>query len=80
MTSFIMSSQAVWLEAIERRIEATTAMLGSMKGIKMCGLTDILRTNIHKLRIEELQISKKFRRLLVWNLAFGIWSQVPSFQ
>ena len=71
MTNFIMSSQAVWLEAIERRIEATTAMLGSMKGIKMCGLTDVLLTNIHNLRLEELKISKKFRRLLTWNLAFG---------
>ena len=72
MTSFIMSSQAVWLEAIERRIEATNAMLGSMKGVKMCGLTETLMTNIHKLRIEELKISKRFRRLLVWNLAFGM--------
>ena len=71
MTSYIVKSQAVWLEAIERRIEATTAMLGSMKGVKMCGLTDILLTNIHNLRIEELAISKRFRRLLVWNLAFG---------
>lgn len=61
----------MWLEAIERRIEATTAMLGAMKGVKMCGLTDILLTNIQQLRVEELVISKKFRRLLVWNLAFG---------
>ena len=79
MTSFIMSSQAVWLEAIERRIEATTAMLGSMKGVKMCGLTDTLMTNIHRLRVEELKISKKFRRLLVWNLAFGTQFTIQSY-
>ena len=71
ITSFVVSRQAMWLEAIERRIEATTAMLGAMKGVKMCGLTDILLANIQKLRVEELIISKRFRRLLVWNLAFG---------
>lgn len=78
MTNYIMSSQAVWLEAIERRIEATTAMLGSMKGVKMCGLTEVLMTNIHNLRIEELSISKKFRRLLVWNLAFGTYTPLQE--
>ena len=71
MTSFIMSSQTVWLEAIEKRIEATAAMLGSMKGVKMCGLTKVLLRNIQDLRVEELRISKRFRRLLIWNLAFG---------
>ena len=71
MMNFIVSSQAAWLEAMERRIEATTTMLGSMKGIKMCGFTDILLRNIHKLRLEELKISKRFRRLIVWNIAIG---------
>jgi ATP-binding cassette, subfamily C (CFTR/MRP), member 1 len=66
-----MSSQAAWLEAIERRISATSAMLSSMKGIKMCGLKQTLYDNLHNLRMEELQISKKFRRLLIWNMAFG---------
>ena len=66
-----MSRQALWLEAMERRITATTAMLGAMKGVKMCGLTDVLRSNLQGLRMEEIRISKKFRSLLVWNLAFG---------
>jgi ATP-binding cassette subfamily C (CFTR/MRP) protein 1 len=63
-----MSRQALWLEAIERRIAATAAMLNAMKGVKMCGLTDVLREDLMRLRVEELDISKKFRRLLIWTM------------
>lgn len=70
--NFIMSRQAMWLEAIEKRISATTAMVGAMKGIKMSGLKQTLFDNLHKLRRDELEISKKFRRLLIWNMAFGM--------
>ena len=66
-----MARQALWLQAIERRVTATTAMLGAMKGIKMCGLTDILSKSIQDLRVSELRISKKFRKILVWNMAFS---------
>lgn len=65
-----MTRQAMWLEAIERRIAATTAMLSSMKGVKMSGLTDVLRDDLQQLRIKELDISKKFRKLLIWTMGF----------
>jgi ATP-binding cassette, subfamily C (CFTR/MRP), member 1 len=70
-TSLVMSRQAMWLEAIERRINATTSMLGAMKSVKMCGLTEVLSSNLQNLRLEEIRISRKFRRLLIWNLGFG---------
>ncbi|KAL1965989.1 hypothetical protein VTN77DRAFT_4929 [Rasamsonia byssochlamydoides] len=73
---FVVSRQSLWLEAIERRISSTTAMLGSMKGIKMTGLKDILLKSIHGLRIEELTISKRFRRILIWNMAFAYLTQI----
>lgn len=69
--NFIMSRQAMWLEAIERRISATSTMLASMKGIKMSGLKDTLLATMQKLRVEELEISKRFRRLIIWNMVFG---------
>ena len=69
--NFIMSRQAMWLEAIEKRISATSAMLSSMKGVKMCGLKDTLLSSLQKLRVDELRISKKFRRLIIWNMVFG---------
>jgi hypothetical protein len=60
----------MWLEAIERRIAATSAMLSSMKGVKMSGLTDVLREDLQRLRVDELEISKRFRKLLIWTMAF----------
>lgn len=69
-TSLIMQRQALWLEAIERRIAATNAMLNSIKGVKMCGLTEVLREDLQQLRIDELNISKKFRKLLIWTMGF----------
>lgn len=64
----VMAKQALWLEGIERRIAATTAMLNSMRGVKMTGLTDVLREDLQRLRVEELHISKKFRKLLIWTM------------
>jgi hypothetical protein len=67
----VAARQAMWLEAIERRISATSSMLGSIKGIKMLGLQSFLMKFVHNMRIDELRISKRFRKLLVWNMAFG---------
>ncbi|KAJ9213389.1 hypothetical protein DTO166G4_5015 [Paecilomyces variotii] len=72
----VVSRQAMWLEAIERRVSFTTSMLGSMKGIKMCGLKQVLLSSLQKLRISELTISKKFRRLLIWNMTLAYVSQI----
>ncbi len=69
--ALVMKRQELWLKAIEKRIAATTAMLGSMKGVKMCGLMEILRANLHDLRVQELEISKGFRKLLIFNMGFG---------
>ena len=66
-----MARQALWLGAIEKRIAVTSQMLGSMKGVKMCGLTDILKTRVQDMRMNELNISVKFRELLIWNMALG---------
>jgi ABC-type multidrug transport system fused ATPase/permease subunit len=69
--SFVVANQALWLEAIEKRISSTSGMLGSMKGVKMLGLQNSFMKFVHGLRLSELDISKKFRTLLVYNMAFG---------
>ena len=74
--NMVVQRQALWLEAIERRISATTKMLGSMKRIKMCGLADILFNNLHSLRVQELEISKRFRRLLIGSMFFAYTTPV----
>ena len=37
----------------------------------MLGLQNSFMKFVHSLRIDELNISKKFRTLLVYNMAFG---------
>ncbi|KAL6705718.1 hypothetical protein ACN47E_006507 [Coniothyrium glycines] len=77
-TSLVMQRQALWLEGIERRISATSAMLQSIKGVKMGGLTEVLRNDLQRLRVEELDISKKFRKLLIWTMGFSYISPIVS--
>lgn len=77
-TSLVMQRQALWLEAIERRIAATGAMLDSMKGVKMGGLTDVLREDLQRLRVEELDNSKKFRKLMIWTMMISYISPIVS--
>ena len=74
--NLVVQRQALWLEAIERRISATATMLGSMKRVKMCGLTDTMFDNLHGLRIKELKISKQFRRLLIGTMFFAYTTPV----
>ena len=72
--SFVMARQALWLEAIQKRIAVTSQMLGAMKGVKVCGLTDVVKTRIQTMREEELLISGGFRRLLIWNMGLGAYT------
>ncbi|KAG8161209.1 hypothetical protein KVR01_009473 [Diaporthe batatas] len=75
--SFVMARQAMWLDAIEKRIAVTSQMLGAMKGVKMCGLTEVLGAHIQAMREAELRISGKFRRLLIWNMGLAYFA--PTF-
>ena len=50
-------------------------MLGSMKRVKMCALTDVFNTSLHGLRMDELSVSGRFRRLLIANLFFSYATQ-----
>jgi hypothetical protein len=63
--------QKVWLEAIQSRINYTSEILGSMRNVKMLGLTKQMSTNIQSMRETELSISRKYRRIQSLNTALG---------
>ena len=46
-------------------------MLGSMKAVKMMGLSDTLYSMIQNQRIRELDLSRRFRVLAVWRNSLG---------
>jgi ATP-binding cassette subfamily C (CFTR/MRP) protein 1 len=60
--------QRIWVAAIQRRVGITSSMLGSMKSVKMMGLSDNLFDTLHNLRIRELNLMKKFRVMFLWRL------------
>ncbi|CAG8022334.1 unnamed protein product [Penicillium salamii] len=63
MGSAISVRQKHWLGATEKRINFTTSILGSIRNVKVLGLTRTMSSMIEGLRTEELETSKKFRRL-----------------
>ncbi|KAE8453304.1 hypothetical protein EG329_011371 [Mollisiaceae sp. DMI_Dod_QoI] len=68
LSSKVGRSQGAWLAAIQRRLNVTTSMLGSIKEIKMTGLTNSFSTVIQRLRLDEITASLPYRRLLVWSI------------
>lgn len=71
IAGFITSRQKAWLVTIQRRINYTSGILGSMKNVKMLGLTNQLSTNIQQLRSSELATSKRYRRVQSLNISLG---------
>ncbi|KAH7165351.1 ABC transporter [Dactylonectria macrodidyma] len=63
--------QRRWIEKVQERIRITTTMLGDMKAVKMLGLTSIMSTVIQKLRRDEIETSKGFRKLLTVRLVLS---------
>lgn len=62
-SAFAKAYQGVWLKKIQKRIGITSSMLGSIKSIKMAGLTDRLSFIIQDLRVEEVNSARPFRML-----------------
>ena len=65
LSAMSQNRQKTWLEAIEARVDATSRMLGSMKGVKMRGLTPKLFNIIQRMKENEIRKSQKFRELLI---------------
>ena len=61
----LAQSQKTWLDKIQSRVDATSSMLGSIKAVKMTGLTPDLGSRIHNLREVEIQSASSFRGMLV---------------
>ncbi|GAT29334.1 ABC multidrug transporter [Aspergillus luchuensis] len=57
---------------LERQLGLSCVVpVGVAIGIKMLGLQSALLKSVHGLRLDELSISRKFRKLLVWNMALA---------
>ncbi|OAA80139.1 ABC multidrug transporter [Akanthomyces lecanii RCEF 1005] len=66
LSSFLLSRKsgpalARWNKRIEIRIAKTTEVLRQLPAIKILGLGPTMRNQIHRLRVEEMEVSKTYR-------------------
>ncbi|ATY58924.1 ABC transmembrane type 1 [Cordyceps militaris] len=82
-SSLVGSRQGIWLKAVQRRVNFTSHALGNIKSIKLLGYTTSIHNMIQSQRAEELELSKKFRRLSSFNICLvnvpNIISQLITF-
>ena len=70
----IGNRQGSWAAAVQKRVAMTSSMLGSMKSVKMMGLSTMLTDTIHNQRLRELKLGAKFRWSIVWLNTIGKWA------
>lgn len=63
--------QKKWIAAIQKRVGITSDVLGTMKGVKMLGLSRALAKQIQDLRDFELAESKKFRHVQIFLIGMS---------
>ena len=68
--------QVKWMEAVQNRIGITSAVLSSMKGVKMRGLIDVLTKTIHDARRWEIKYANRWRSLLLVTVGLSF---VPEY-
>lgn len=71
LAGLIGPRQKSWIQAMQRRINYTSEILGSMKNVKMLGLTDNMVSNIDNLRTDELAVSIKYRIVQSLDISLG---------
>jgi ATP-binding cassette subfamily C (CFTR/MRP) protein 1 len=65
LTTWLPLAQKRWVEGIQHRVSFTSTMLGSMRSIKLLGLSRVVTTLTQALRVSEVALSSIFRRLLL---------------
>lgn len=70
----IRPRQRQWMQAVQKRVTTTSDTLGSLKGMKMLGLTDMVTKIVQDMREAELSNSKRFRQVQIANITLGKYS------
>lgn len=65
MAQNLRGGQRSWNEATQARISMTSSILGSMKSIKMLGISDFIFNDIQRLRKKELDAAGRVRWMMV---------------
>ena len=71
VSKHLQPRQKAWNSATQDRMAATSAMLGSMKIIKMLGFQHFITNHVQQLRRAELLAASKLRWIMVYYNASG---------
>ncbi|KAK0373893.1 ABC transporter [Colletotrichum limetticola] len=66
------TAQMRWIERIQERLRITAVILGDTKAVKMLGLGKVMKNMLRILRVEEVETSKSFRKLLITTLLLSL--------
>lgn len=72
------NAQKNWVDAVQKRVGVTASMLGSMKAVKMMGLSARFSDRIQKLKMFELKQSNKFRYITTTRNAVSNFSMIMA--
>ena len=65
------NGQQIWVKAIQQRVAITSSMLGSMKSVKMLGISETISSLVQSQRVRELSYFEKYRMYVVWMNVAG---------
>ncbi|KAK0757803.1 hypothetical protein N5P37_009819 [Trichoderma harzianum] len=75
---YIGERQRVWIQASQKRVNATANMLGLIKEIKMLGLESRFRSILESFRDHELKVSKAYRHLTLMSIVLSYSTSILS--
>lgn len=83
VTKVISQYQKRWLEAIQTRVSFTSALLHSIRNVKLLGLSTIIKERTQRLRVDEIEACKKFRAMnnviIVFQNSSGVFAPFATF-
>lgn len=83
VTRIISQYQKRWLEAIQARVSFTSALLHSVRSIKLLGLSAIIRDRTQGLRDDEIEACKSYRVMnnfiIVFQNSGGVFAPFATF-
>jgi ATP-binding cassette, subfamily C (CFTR/MRP), member 1 len=65
LTTLLPRAQKRWIEGIQYRVSFTSTMLGAMRSIKLLGLSRVLTELTQNLRVREVELASKMRKLFL---------------
>jgi ABC-type multidrug transport system fused ATPase/permease subunit len=68
---FAGDSQRTWMAGVQKRVSLTATVIGSMKSLKLSGLSGTVTDFVQKLRVEELAAGARYRRIVIFAAFLG---------